>query len=234
MITGLVFRRSLYVLGLGWHCLSVNELRELRRDAHVTQQELADLLKIPVNTFRMWDSGLRRPSAHIVTQAQEALATRARRRQLLPLADLARELGVHVRTLQVAARTGRLQTQFSGRSVFGHPMRFASRAAGEHFIARQYRCFSGQEICPAPLPTVPNDYDQQLRALRGRLRLTQEGLARRVGAAGKAVVYRALARRSRIPSSSSTTSTRRRCVSSTEREPRSCGCDVMCASPRSL
>jgi DNA-binding transcriptional regulator YiaG len=84
----------------------VNDLRTLRRDAHVTQQELADLLKIPVNTFRMWDSGLRRPPAHLVAQAREALAARARQRQLLSLADLAKELGVHIRTLQAAARTG--------------------------------------------------------------------------------------------------------------------------------
>jgi len=122
VIIGLVFRRSLYVFDHEWHCVSVNELRELRRDALVTQRELADLLKIPVNTFRMWDSGLRRPSAHIVAQAREALALRASRRQLMPLADLAKEFGVHVRTLQAAARTGRLETQFSVRSVFGRPM----------------------------------------------------------------------------------------------------------------
>ena len=189
LITGLLFQRSLCVLGYEWHCVSVNELRELRRDAHVTQQELADLLKIPVNTFRMWDSGLRRPAAHIVAQARDALATRARRRQLLPLADLARELGVHVRTLQAAARTGRLETRFSVRSVFGRPMRFASRDAGEQFVARHYCRFSGQEICPAPLPTVPGDYDKRLRDVRRQRGLTQEALARRIGAAGKAVIY---------------------------------------------
>jgi DNA-binding transcriptional regulator YiaG len=189
LITGLVVRRSLAVPRGEWHCVGVNELRELRRNAHVTQQELADLLKIPVNTFRMWDSGLRRPSAPIVARVRDALARQAQRRQLLPLADLAKELGVHVRTLQAAARTGRLETQFSVRSVFGRPMRFASRAAGEQFIARHYRCFSGQKICPAPLPTVPGDYDKRLRDVRRRRGLTQDALARRIGAAGKAVVY---------------------------------------------
>jgi len=93
----------------------VNELRELRRNANATQRHLAELLKIPVNTFRMWDSGLRRPPVHIVTQAREALAAHARQHQLLPLAELAKALGVHVRTLQAAARTGRLETQFSVR-----------------------------------------------------------------------------------------------------------------------
>ena len=113
----------------------------------------------------------------------------ARRHELLPLARLARELGVHIRTLQAAARTGRLKTQFSARSVFGRPMRFASRDAGEQFIVRYYRCFGGQEICPAPLPTVPDDYDKRLRDVRRRRGLTQGALARRIGAAGKAVVY---------------------------------------------
>jgi hypothetical protein len=36
---------------------------------------------------------------------------------------------------------------------------------------------------------VPNDYDEQLRAPPRRLRLTQEDLARRIRAAGKAVIH---------------------------------------------
>jgi len=84
---------------------------------------------------------------------------------------------------------GRLDTVFSVRSVFGRPMRFASRAAGEQFLAAHYRCFSGQEICPAPVPTVPGDYDQLLLDVRRRRGLTHEALARRISAASKAVVY---------------------------------------------
>jgi DNA-binding XRE family transcriptional regulator len=68
-------------------------------------------------------------------------------------------------------------------------MRFASRGAGEQFIVRHYRCFAGQEICPAPLPTVPSDYDTRLRDVRRRTGLTQGALAQCVGAAGEAVVY---------------------------------------------
>jgi transcriptional regulator with XRE-family HTH domain len=188
-ITGLVIRRSLYGEVRPWHCEDVNELRELRRNANATQRDLAELLNIPMNTFRMWDSGLRRPPVHIVTQARGALAARAKQRQLLPLAELAKELGVHVRTLQAAARTGRLETQFSVRSAFGRPIRSASRDAGERFIALHYRCFSGQAICPAPLPVVPHDYDKRLRDLRRRRGLTQAALARGIDAAGKAVVY---------------------------------------------
>jgi ribosome-binding protein aMBF1 (putative translation factor) len=38
-------------------------------------------------------------------------------------------------------------------------------------------------------PTVPGDYDKRLRDVRRRRGLTQDALARRIGAAGKAVVY---------------------------------------------
>jgi hypothetical protein len=48
----------------------------------------------------------------------------------LPLDQLAKELHVHLRTLQAAARTGRLEAHFSVRSAFGRPIRRASRAAG--------------------------------------------------------------------------------------------------------
>ena len=112
-----------------------------------------------------------------------------RQHERLPLDQLAKEFHVHIRTLQAAVRTGRLAAHFSVRSVFGRPRRLATRAAAEQFMASHYRRFSGQAFCPAPLPTVPHDYPEQLRALRRRLRLTQGGLARRIGAAGIAVVY---------------------------------------------
>lgn len=107
----------------------------------------------------------------------------------MPLDRLACELKVHIRTLQAAARTGRLKVQFGSKSVFGRPMRFATRVAAQKFIATHYRRFAGQAACPSPLVTVPGDYPEQLKRLRRRLRLTQDTLARRIGAAGKAVVY---------------------------------------------
>jgi ribosome-binding protein aMBF1 (putative translation factor) len=75
------------------------------------------------------------------------------------------------------------------RSVFGRPIRSASRAAGEEFIARHYRRSSGQAICQPPLPAIPEDYDDHVRRLRHQKGLTQDGLARLIGGAGKAVVY---------------------------------------------
>jgi DNA-binding XRE family transcriptional regulator len=85
------------------------------------------------------------------------------------------------------------------KSVFGRPLRLATRAAGERFIATHYRRFAGQPACPPPLPAIPADYDQKLRTLRRRLRLTQGDLALRIGAAGKAVIYQWESRR-RTPS----------------------------------
>jgi len=167
----------------------MNELRELRRQADLSQRDFAGLLDVRLNTFRMWDSGLRPVPAHMLLRAREAIEHHAQQTELLPLSRLAKELHVHMRTLQAAVRTGRLAAQFSVKSVFGRPRRLATRAAAAQFMATHYRRFSGQAICPAPLPTVPDDYDQHLRALRRRLRLTQDGLARRIGAAGKAVIY---------------------------------------------
>jgi DNA-binding transcriptional regulator YiaG len=175
------------------------ELRELRRMAGLGQREFAALLSIPLETFRPWDSGRRVIPVAVLQCAREAVAHHARLTELLPLDQLANELHVHIRTLQAAVRTGRLDAHFSVKSVFGRPLRFATRAAAERFMATHYRRFAGQQVCPSPLPTVPNDYDQQLRDLRRRLGLTQDGLARRIGAAGKAVVYQWESRR-RTPS----------------------------------
>ena len=75
--------------------------------------------------------------------------------------------------------------------------RFATRAAVDAFLATHYRRFGGQAAGPAPLPEVPEDYDERLRALRRRLGLTQGALAERIAAAGKAVVYQWEARKRR-------------------------------------
>ena len=167
----------------------MNVLRGLRRDAGLIQYEFATLIGIPVNTFRMWDSGLRPVPAHVLPRTRRATIAHARQTQLLPLSALAAELDVHVRTLQVAARTGRLDVHFSEQSVFGRPRKVASRAAAGRFMRTHYRRFAGQAPSPAPLPSVPPDYDVRLKSLRAQLKLSQQALARLIGAAGKAVVY---------------------------------------------
>ena len=51
------------------------------------------------------------------------VARHTHQHEQLPLDRLASELGVHVRTLQAAARTGRLEVEFDRRSVWGRPRR---------------------------------------------------------------------------------------------------------------
>lgn len=86
----------------------MTEIRELRLAVGLLQREFADLMRVPVNTFRMWDSGLRPVPPQFLQRAKTVVADRTRETELLPLVRLARELGVHLRTLQAAARIGRL------------------------------------------------------------------------------------------------------------------------------
>jgi len=93
----------------------MSELRQLRRTAGLGQREFAALLSVPLETFRTWDSGRRPVPGLVLHQAAAAIARHQRQCELLPLDQLARELHVHVRTLQAAARTGRLDATFSVR-----------------------------------------------------------------------------------------------------------------------
>ena len=144
---------------------------------------------VALESLRTWDSGRRRVPPPVLEQAKCAIADRRRRMELVSIDQLARELGVHERTLRTAARTGRLAVQFSSRSVFGRRIRRVSRAAGEEFMRTYYRHFEGHGPATAPLKAVPDDYDRRLRRLRQQLRVSQADLAARIGAAGKAVVY---------------------------------------------
>ena len=130
-------------------------LRELRRAADLSQQEMAALIDVPVNTFRMWDSGLRPVPPHVLQIARVAVMEHARNTELLSLDQPARELGVHQRTLRAAAGTGRLRVTFASRSAFGRPIRLATRAAGQSFMRKDYRRYGGQSPAVAPLPSVP-------------------------------------------------------------------------------
>ena len=109
---------------------AVNELRELRRAIGLGQREFAELLSIPLETFRTLDSGRRVVSGAVLQRARVAVAHHARQHDPLPLQQLAGEFHVHIRTLQAAVRTGRLTAHFSVRSVFGRARRLATRGAG--------------------------------------------------------------------------------------------------------
>src|SRR5205814_3211385 len=85
---------------------------------------------------------------------------------------------------RAAARDGRLRVQFSTRSVFGRPIRLASRAAIDEFVRLHYRQRYSRYATPLPRPNVtvvPTNFASRLIGLRLRLHLTQAELARRVG-----------------------------------------------------
>ena len=160
----------------------MNALRQLRNDAHLSQRDLAGLLDMPLNTFRMWDSGLQPVPFGILYRAKASLVKHARDTELVSLDQ---------RTLRAAARTSRLAVQFSSRSVFGRPIRRATRQAAAAFMERYYKqSYSRFAVKPRPPDThVPSDVPHRLKRLRRKYRLTQAQLAKEIGAANKAVVY---------------------------------------------
>lgn len=169
----------------------MSAIREFRLRLKLSQSALAARLGTSVETFRTWDSGRRAAPPSILAKVRE-LADREPGERLLSLPELARVLGVHERTLRMAARDGRLAVSYDTRVFYGKPTARATRAAGEEFKRRYYRRmtrWTERPSSPAPLPTVPDDYRARLVALRARLGLTQAQLAVRLGAASKAVVY---------------------------------------------
>jgi transcriptional regulator with XRE-family HTH domain len=129
--SGLVFWRSLYEFRDEWHREHVNALRQLRRNANLSQQQCAELLGVPVNTFRMWDSGLRPIPCGVIERVTVSLTEHARDTEPLSLDQFASEFCVHERTLRAAARSGRLVVHLSSQSAFGRPIRRATRQAGQ-------------------------------------------------------------------------------------------------------
>ena len=178
-----------------------NEIRRLRWRLRLSQPQFARVLGASPETYRTWDAGRRAVPDALLGKARELAAVEDPRR-LWSLQELAAELGVHVRTLRDAARSGRLDVTYENRVVFRHPIRRATMAAGRAFMERYYKqSYSRFALKPqAPAPTcVPPDYARRLLEVRGRLRLTQTQLAEQIGAAGKAVIYQWESRR-RLPS----------------------------------
>ena len=166
----------------------MTRLKILRRTAGVTQEEFARRLLVPLNSLRMWDSGLRSAPVSVLARAEALIRDEAHQTELVSLRKLARELGINVQTLQGAIRSGRLEATFSTRSAFGRPMRLATREAGQRFMTAGYLRRKSSPL-PVLFQAVPEDFDKQLRGIRQRMRLSQSALASRLGAASKAVVY---------------------------------------------
>ena len=82
-------------------------MRTYRRALGLSQSAFAAQLNVPRETYRPWDAGRREPPPQLLTRAR-TLAGYPDETALLPLPVLALMIGVHVRTLHAAARSGRL------------------------------------------------------------------------------------------------------------------------------
>ena len=92
-------------------------MRTYRRALRLSQSAFAAQLNVPRETYRPWDAGRREPPAHLLTRAR-TLAGYPDETVLLPLPVLASMIGVHVRTLHAAARSGRLVVAYDTRTTF--------------------------------------------------------------------------------------------------------------------
>ena len=175
-------------------------MRTYRRALGVSQSAFAAQLQVPRETYRPWDSGRREPPPHLLTRAR-TLAGYPDETVLLPLPVLASMIGVHVRTLHAAARSGRLVVTYDTRTTFRRLRPRATLKDARDFRRDYYGTRRRPPATPEPLTwaSVPEDYDVHIKALRRHLAISQAGLARMVGAAGKAVVYQWEARK-RTPS----------------------------------
>jgi DNA-binding transcriptional regulator YiaG len=170
----------------------VSSIRNIRLATGHSQRSFAVLLDVPFETYRPFDSDRRPAPPALLVRAERILDQHRRATELFALDTLADEFAIHPRTLRAAARDGRLCVQFSTRSVFGRPVRLATRAAVDEFVRVHYRQRYSRYATPLPRPsvtTVPKNFASRLIGLRLRLRLTQAELARRIGAASKSVVY---------------------------------------------
>ena len=103
-------------------------MRTYRRALRLSQSAFAAQLNVPRETYRPWDAGRREPPAHLLTRAR-TLAGYPDETVLLPLPVLASMIGVHVRTLHAAARSGRLVVAYDTRTTF---RRLRPRATLKH------------------------------------------------------------------------------------------------------
>ena len=149
-------------------------LRECRIALGQSHAAFAATLGASPESYRTWDAGRRAPPPKVLARAR-ALATHRDDHELLPLPVLALLIGVHVKTLQAAARDGRLPVTYDTRTTFRHLRARVTPAAARGFR----RSYYGRPVRPAdrrePLTwtNVPDDYDLQIRALRRARGLSQ-------------------------------------------------------------
>jgi transcriptional regulator with XRE-family HTH domain len=119
-----------------------SEVRRLRLQLQLSQPQFAQLLGISAETYRIRDSG-RRAAPDKWLEKARAVAAAEDPRRLRSLQELASSLGVHVRTLRDAARSGRLRGTYENRVVFRNPIRRSTLTDGRAFMERYYKqCYS--------------------------------------------------------------------------------------------
>jgi DNA-binding transcriptional regulator YiaG len=168
-----------------------SSLRGIRQRLQLSQVACAAAIGIAPETFRRWEAGRRPVPACILLRAQ-ALTTKRSSPERLPLQVLANHFQVHVRTLRAAAHDGRLAATFGARPYFGRLTATATREDVATFMATWYRRTYGRGrrcLVPVCRVKVPESYSATVIGLRRRLGLSQQELAVKVDAAGKAVVY---------------------------------------------
>ena len=125
-------------------------MRTYRRALGVSQSAFAAQLHVPLETYRPWDSGRREPPPHLLTRAR-TLAGYPDETVLLPLPVLASMIGVHVRTLHAAARSGRLVVTYDTRTTFRRLRPRATLKDAREFRRDYYGTRRRPPATPAPL-----------------------------------------------------------------------------------
>src|SRR5262245_5563552 len=114
------------------------EIRSIRLRLVMSQRQFAALLNVSPETYRAWDSGRRTVPTVWMDNARALLVSHDPCRRM-SLQELAVALGVHVRTLRGAARSGRLGVAYDNRVVFRNLVPRATLAAGQTFMDRYYK-----------------------------------------------------------------------------------------------
>ncbi len=120
-------------------------MRTYRRALGLSQSAFAAQLNVPLETYRPWDAGRRDPPPQLLTRAR-TLAGYPDETVLLPLPVLALMIGVHVRTLHAAARSGRLGVAYETRTTF---RRLRPRATLQHALDFRRHYYGTQRRPPA-------------------------------------------------------------------------------------
>ena len=182
-------------------------LRDCRIRLGLSQRQMAIRLAIDVETCRVLDSQRRQAPIAILARARSLVArvpepgldhlSRPEPQSgrvddpLLSLPVLAGMIGVHVRTLWNAVRRGQLAVEYDTRTTFRQLRSRSTLTEARRYRDQNYgRRHSGASPISAPTwAAIPRDYNDRVRLLRRRMRLTQGAFARQLGAANKAVIY---------------------------------------------